>query len=221
MRRPDEEITRDLVDQLAWDSRIDASRVTVEVTEGRVTLGGSVSTYSARQNAFADASMIQGVTAVDNHIAVVSSVPAPADLELESTILELLEWSSDIDIDTITVWVKDGHVTLEGTVGSYWQKDIAEDLVAKIKGVLDISDKLTVVPTMDVTDETISHHVVSTLERNLDPDSNSVDVKVQDGVVTLTGTVSGWPSRQAAGEIARQTGGVRHVNNVLMISAKT
>lgn len=41
MDRKDEEIKEEIVDQLVWDSRVDASDVSVRVTKGVVSLEGS------------------------------------------------------------------------------------------------------------------------------------------------------------------------------------
>lgn len=42
MIRADEEIKRDLVDELYWDYRVDASNVKAEVSDGKVRLTGTV-----------------------------------------------------------------------------------------------------------------------------------------------------------------------------------
>jgi hyperosmotically inducible protein len=55
MARTEEQIKRDVVDQLYWDNRVDASDVTVEVSNGTVTLRGTVPTYFASTAALNDA----------------------------------------------------------------------------------------------------------------------------------------------------------------------
>ena len=47
--RTDEDIKMDVVEQLGWDSRVDASRVLVTVVERMVTLEGAVDAFSHRR----------------------------------------------------------------------------------------------------------------------------------------------------------------------------
>ena len=61
MKRLDENIKKDIVDELYWDNRIDASQVNVTVNDGIVTLSGSVPTYSDLAIAKIAASRINGV----------------------------------------------------------------------------------------------------------------------------------------------------------------
>jgi osmotically-inducible protein OsmY len=60
------QITRDVLDELLWDDRIDASRVTVTADDGTVVLGGTVDTYHERYDAEDDASRVVGVRDVQN-----------------------------------------------------------------------------------------------------------------------------------------------------------
>lgn len=60
MARTEEQIKRDVVDQLFWDIRVDASDVTVEVSNGTVTLRGTVPTYLAAKAAIDDSWCVLG-----------------------------------------------------------------------------------------------------------------------------------------------------------------
>jgi osmotically-inducible protein OsmY len=48
MEHTDENIKKDVVDDLYWDNRIDASEINVTVDNGLVTLSGQVATYGER-----------------------------------------------------------------------------------------------------------------------------------------------------------------------------
>src|SRR6188472_2394260 len=76
------QITRDVLDELLWDDRIDASSVTVTADDGTVVLGGSVVYYHEKWNAGEDASRVVGVTNVLNEIAVDAAVRKEHDDEL-------------------------------------------------------------------------------------------------------------------------------------------
>jgi len=66
MPRIDENIKRDVVDQLYWDSRVNAADIKVTVFDGVVTLSGFVNTSNARYSAASDTWMSEGVTEVNN-----------------------------------------------------------------------------------------------------------------------------------------------------------
>jgi osmotically-inducible protein OsmY len=53
-------LSKDVVDQLYWDSRVDSSEVKVEVSDGAVTLGGTLTSLSACFAAVEDAEDVAG-----------------------------------------------------------------------------------------------------------------------------------------------------------------
>jgi osmotically-inducible protein OsmY len=213
-----EKIKKDVVDQLYWDSRVDASNVEVEVEDGEVALTGEVPSYSSRQAATSTVWSVDGVTAVANQLQVQypSAIEFPSDGDVRSNIESILLWNTDIDSSEIDVMVEDHIVTLEGTVDTYWKKIRTEEL-ADVTGVFDVVNKLAVVPTEDYVDEDIATDVTDALARNLHISVDDVTVKVKDGEVTLTGTVSNWTAYRSAEDSAFYTLGVRDVDNRLTI----
>jgi osmotically-inducible protein OsmY len=213
-----EKIKKQVVDQLYWDSRVDASNIEVEVEGGEVVLTGDVLSYSARQAATSTVWSIDGVTAVDNRLSVEypSTIEFPSDAEVRSNIESILLWNTEIDSSEIAISVQDHIVNLEGTVDSYWKKVRAADL-ADVTGVFEVVNKLAVVPTEDYVDEDIAGDVTDALDRNLHVNVDDVTVKVKDGEVTLTGTVSSWTAYRSAEDSAFYTLGVRDVDNRLTI----
>jgi osmotically-inducible protein OsmY len=151
----DEVIARLVVDELYWDSRVDASKVQVEVTDGVVTLMGHVPTVADRYSAEADARMIHGIVTVNNQIRV--DVPRIfPDAELGSDVTAVLTWAPDLDNSDVDVSVVEGTVTLRGTVPNYWQKLRAHLLATQVKGVVNVVDELAVVPTHSLSDQQMS-----------------------------------------------------------------
>ena len=212
----DEVIARLVVDELYWDSRVDSSKVQVEVTDGVVTLTGHVPTVADRYSAEADARMIHGVVTVKNQIRV--DVPEiPPDPELGSNVTAVLAWSPDVDSSDIEVSVIEGVVTLRGTVRSYWEKLRAHLLAAQLKGVVRVVDELVVVPTQSRSDREIADTLAKTLERRLMEDVNSVQITVKNGVVTFRGNVTNAAVRRNVCEIAEHTAGVTGVHNELTL----
>jgi len=121
----------------------------------------------------------------------------------------------------IDVTVANGMVTLEGTVEDTWQKWRAEDLVADLSGVILVENHLTVVPTESFVDQDIAEDIESALERNLYVVADDVTVEVENGTVTLSGTVTSWAARRAAYEAALYTTGVVDVRNLLSVLTET
>ncbi len=217
----DELIKKDVIDQLTRDDRVDASKVTVEVSHGTVTLRGEVSTYFSRSAAYEDALGTLGVTNVRNQLVVIypPGVSLPTDLEIEDSIKNRLGANPDIDLMDLEVIVSAGRVTLRGTVDAFWKRIHAERMVETEPGVEEIENLLAVVPTDDFVDKEIAEDIVDTLESRADVEADDVNVRVRDGEVTLSGWVPSWSARRAADEAAFYTAGVKHVVNRLNVSA--
>jgi osmotically-inducible protein OsmY len=216
----DETIRRTVCEQLAGDARVEPSDISVRVRDGKVWLSGSVPRYLARELAEVDAAMVPGVVAVENEIAVKypATVDVPEDRRIEENIRNLIRYNSGIDERKISVAVALGTVVLEGTVSNFWQKVKAEALTAEVRGAASIHNKLSVVPTTDVFDEVIAQDITAAVDRTLGADLNVLNVSVEHGVVTLSGSVPDLLMRRAAEEIAQRTTGVREVHNNLVIA---
>ena len=214
-----EEIKKDTVDQFYWDSRINASNIKVEVYDGKVILTGKVPSYTAKLAAETDTLAIPGVSSVVNNLDIQYSpgIKLPTDVELQSNIMNNLVWNPNIDSTNINVSANKGIVTLEGSVDSYWQKILAEELASDMAGVLSIVNKLTVVPSENIIDSSIAKAIVTCFDRNPNINIDSIDVEVEEGIVTLSGTVPNWIAYYDALSSARCTVGVVNVINSLNI----
>lgn len=213
-----EKIKKEVVEQLYWDSRVDASQIEVEVEGGRVILKGVVPNYHAKNAASSDTWTISGVKEVDNQIEVKypASVTVPTDEQIESDIEKALEINLNIEAEDIDITATAGIVNLEGTVDAYWKKTRAEKIASEVSGVLDIENKLKIVPTKS-QDKAIAEEIISSLERNVKVNAENVDVKVKGGIVTLSGTVLGRSAYRAVLNTAEFTEGVVGINDNLLI----
>ncbi len=86
-----------------------------------------------------------------------------------------------------------------------------------LRGVIDVVNKLAVVPTEDINDKLIAEDIEAALERNLYVNAEDVTVKVENGEVTLTGSVPNWHARGKAYDVAAYTLGVKDVHDYLTI----
>ena len=229
MTRMSEQIKKAIVEQLYSDSRVDASAVTVHVSDGGVTLSGTVPSELAKQAAIHDAYAILGVGRVEDRIAVrpsTSGGPAaeaslvtdrqrggsePTDDEIRSDAANRLDRNPGIDTSKLRVGVDGGVVSLTGAVGTLWQKVYAEQLSAGVKGVLRVDNQLQVVPVEPVADDKIAREILASLGRSESVDPKSVEVKVESGVVDLSGTVPDESAQRVVYNFAFHTSGVKEV----------
>jgi osmotically-inducible protein OsmY len=141
----------------------------------------------------------------------------PTDADVQESIRNTFRWSPEIIPSQISVTVAGGRATLEGTVDSLWKKGHAEALAAHVYGVRIIENKLSVVRTMEVTDKVIAETIRTALDRRLPYHSNDITVSVEDGYVTLTGTVPSWQEHRDAAFVAEHTEGVLNVSNLVTV----
>lgn len=220
MKRTDEQIKVDIVKQLDWNTSVDASNVKVEVSNGKAVLTGSVNFYANKRAAENSTWLIPTVKEVDNRIVVKypTSIKIPTDGEIKKNAEHAILWDSDVFSLDIDVSVSKGEVILKGTVDAYWKKLHTETIVESILGVTNVVNKLAVVPTDSYSDRIVAENIVSAIDRLSVADAQDIDVKVIDGVVTLSGSVSSWISKRAIENAAEYTAGVINVTSLLTIN---
>ena len=141
-----------------------------------------------------------------------------ADERVEADVREELFWDGRVDPEEIAATVRDGVVTLRGTVGSFPQKRAATSAAKRVKGVLDVANHLQVrvLDRHRRADAEVRGEVLQTLGWNVLVPS-SVDAHVADGVVTLRGTVHERFQREEAETTVRNLHGVREVRNEIVL----
>ena len=208
-----EAIAKDVVDSLYWDSRVDASKVSVKVDDGIVTLSGTVPSYSSRAAASEDAWLITGVRNVENELTVDFQLEVPSDSEIKSNIEQAFTWDNDLYPFNVSVDLVAGWVTLGGTVDAFWKKVRAEDMAFGMRGVVGVTNKIAVVPTQTIGDESLAETIINALDRNVNVNVDDINVTVENGTVALNGTVPSWSAKRAAYDTARYTLGVKEVKD--------
>jgi len=219
MKSKDEQIKKAVVDILYWDSRVDASDIDVEVKDGIVILRGTVPSYAVKEAALFDTWKIPGVKKVNNNsfVRFPTTAKTLSDSNIETSIVKQLGWNDSTRNENIHVKVKKGEVVLEGHVDAYWKVFRAQQLASDVMGVVDIENKLTVVPTETVTDQVIATSIMNAIDRSYAVNTEGVDVKVKDGIVTVSGKLPTRAACEAALECAYNTHGVKDVKDRLHI----
>jgi osmotically-inducible protein OsmY len=212
-----ESIARKVADHLYWDSRVDTSDIRVDASDGNIKLTGTVPDYLMLQIAEDDVWSVQGVKSLDDQLTVKKrpGIEVPKDDKIKSNVEKILSYNPDIDSSKINVSVENGTVFLVGCVDAYWKKMIVEDLVYNVSHVIDSINKLTVVPSRDIVDKTIADDIINAMSRSKWIDVQKIHIKVEKGVVTLSGTVPNRAGYFGALNAAQYTDGVIDVVNNL------
>ncbi len=108
-------------------------------------------------------------------------------------------------------------ITLSGRVSTEEEKAVAKEVAQKVHGVKDVVNKLTVEKDLAKTlmkkqDETLTSLVKERFSKSATLKAANFDVKTEEGVVLINGTVRFQVIALEAAEAARQVPGVRAVN---------
>lgn len=242
--RTDDQIETSIRNALKFDPRVNRYHIDVEVNHRIATLSGKVNSLGARRAAAADARNVLGVAFVTNLLDVVDQ-DLPPDDSLQQRIQAAIDWNPILDPGRIESEAWRGNVTLNGTVETQRDKRLAEDIVADLRGVVAVENNLLVVrtpvtspvfhrspwetympqpnrtpglneQTPKLSDEEIKTQVSYEFWWSPKVDEEDIDIKVDEGVVTLSGQVDTWREWQAAVENAFE-GGAESVLNMLKV----
>lgn len=202
-----------VVRRLDWDPEVDASAIGVSAHDGVVTLTGFVDNYADKLTAERIVKSVRGVRAVANDIAVRLLVEH-TDADIASGAASAIA-SRRAVAEQVQAAVHRGHVTLTGSVQWLFQKQLAEDLVRHVPGVVLVHNYIDVKPTGVQHD--VKHRITRALHLDADVDARGVDVAIDGTQVVLSGTVRTWGQRAAAEHAAGCAPGVTHVVNNLEV----
>ena len=141
--RGDQEVASGVREALHHDISVPDNAVQAEVKDGRETLTGSVDWHFERRAAEDDARKIYGVQSVRNEIRI--NQPAASSPEIHKSIEQALVRNARIDSDRVKVSVNGGHVTLNGEVKSWAEREEAEDAAWRARGVNRVTDNVRIV----------------------------------------------------------------------------
>ena len=138
-----------------------------------------------------------------------------SDSDLKKAVLDELGWEPSVNAAHIGVTANAGVVTLTGHVENFMQKLCAEKAASRVKGVKAVAEEIEVNLLYDVKrgDENIAAAAVERLKWNTMIPSDSVQIKVAKGWVTLTGTVRWQFEKETAEQDVRILSGVIGVTN--------
>ncbi|MDB4967779.1 MAG: transport-associated protein [Myxococcales bacterium] len=212
----DEEILKNVLDELKWDSRLSPTEIGVTVKDGVVSLVGTVDSYMKKWQAEEVALRVRGVRAVANELEVKLGESDERDDEALARAAKLaLEDASDIP-SSVTVTVDNGWITLRGDVEWQFQRQSAERKIRNLRGVKGVINTIEVKPKMKPED--LKRKIENALIRAAETDAKRIQVEVQDGRVVLKGKVHSWYEKEEAKREAWLAPGVRDVVDELRIA---
>jgi len=138
----DRDIRAAVYEELITDPLIDPEDIVVEVINGAVSLNGTVPSRAQCSEAAAAARRVDGVTRVDNLLAVASG-GFEDDATLARSVNRALAANGAVP-DGVKATAREGSIFLTGTVSHSAQRVAAEDTAAAVAGVLDITDEIEV-----------------------------------------------------------------------------
>ena len=200
------------------------TNVNASVEDGIVTLTGTVNLYQDKLDAAKKVKKLANVTGVRNDITVAGTTVS--DSQLQQKLQKKLAYDRvgyfDNAFNYVDVSVKDGVVTLNGYAEWDPPKDSALAIAANMPGVKDVVNDVSVLPASQFDDSLRMRtaRVIyrdSVLSRYASDPARPIRIVVDNGHVTLYGTVDSAMDKTIAGMRARSVPGAFSVDNKLVV----
>jgi osmotically-inducible protein OsmY len=145
------------------------------------------------------------------------------DSQIQTDVQAALKFDPSVTHELIGVSTLQGVVTLSGTVPGYSEKWAAEKITQKVSGVKAVVEKIEVrlLGTDLRNDQEIAQAALSSLKWNYQVPSDSVQVRVQNGFIQLSGEVEWDFQRNAAKRCVEKLIGVKGVSDEITLKFKT
>ena len=184
LSRTDVSLRDSVLQELAWDTQVDASGIGVAAKEDAVTLTGFIDSYAGKLAAERAVKRIHGVRAVANDIQVRLRLDR-TDEQIAGDAAHALALRATLPAG-VQAAVHSGHVTLTGTVSSLFQRAVAEKAIHDLKGVKEIVNRIEVKPGASAN--SIKRDIVRALHRRGRRPGSTNRGHVNGNAVRLAGT---------------------------------
>ena len=216
MSTPDSALQQRVLEELRWEPSINAAHIGVAAESHVVTLTGAVPSYYQKVAAERAAARVLGVHGLANEIEVVYlGSPKLGDADVAGAALVALRQSVSVPADTIEVAVSHGIVTLRGGVEWGAEREAAEGAVQDLAGVVDVVNLIDIKP--HPSRKLVERSIESAFQRNAVLDAHHIDIEINDGTITLRGTVQSLQELREAERAAWAAPGAREVQNHLVV----
>ena len=209
--------------------------VKVKVSDGVVTLSGTVQDSDDKSLAEDTVENLPGVTSVKNEITIKSTYAEHSDAWMALKIRGRLLVKAHVSASNTKVAVVDGNVTLSGTADNSAQKELTEAYAKDIDWVKSVKNDIVVKDTYasaganrpatgetvgeKIDDASITTQVKYALLSHKSTSALKTKVITTDGVVRLTGEANSDAEKSLATKLAEDVRGTRSVTNNMIVKS--
>lgn len=204
-----------------------ADHVKIKAKDGIVTLTGTVQDKDDKALAADTVENLPGVARVNNEIEVKSDYPEYSDEWIALKIRGRLLVKANVSATQTKVDVQNGVVTLTGTAANAAQKELTESYAKDIDHVKAVRNEIVINDSSDnqrsvgevIDDASITTQVKYSLLSHRSTSGLATKVRVNDGVVVLTGEAASEAEKSLATKLAESVRGVKSVNNNMKVKS--
>lgn len=215
-----DELAKKVEKKIRENEKIQIEGQAVTNDGGTIHLEGVADLFGSRYLAGEIAAKVDGVTKVENEIAVRSS--EVRDLDIESQLFDKIQKHLKGNaFDLVSVKVSHGFVTLSGNVRDTTLKEDTFKEAMWIRGVRGVENQI-VLASISAGDERLRQAIFRRLSREYPQyfvgRLPSIVILVEGGKVTLVGNVQSAVDQQKIANTVRSLPGVLSVENQLAVS---
>jgi osmotically-inducible protein OsmY len=200
-------------------------RVDVSVSDGVVTLTGTVQDKGDKALAEDTVDNIPGVVSVDNLIKVRPEVAENSDAWIALKIHAEFLVKANVSAVNTKIEVKDGIVTLTGTAANEAQKSLTEVYARDNESVKAVRNEMVVESPIDrsgavrevIDDASITSQIKFALLTNSATSALSTKVTTENGIVSIGGMAGSDAEKALVTKLAEDTRGVKSVVNEMTV----
>jgi osmotically-inducible protein OsmY len=143
--------------------------------------------------------------------------------DLQKDVQNAIKWEPLLHAAEIGVTTKDGIVSLTGVVDSYAKKLEAENAAGSVGGVKAVVENIEIKfsSSSHKSDEEIAMEALNALKGRWDVPNDNIQVKVEDGWITLHGELPWNYQKEAAHDAIMNLIGVKGISNSILIKSET
>lgn len=211
------ELKEDLLAQLKFECGRAAEDVQISTGDGTVTLYGPVPSYAAKVAMVKAVQRVGGVKAVvDDLVVKLPEHQKSTDAEIENAAYNAISWITTVPAELLQITVRNGLLTLEGQVEAWTQRNLVEDVVRHVGGIVGLENLIKIKPQSLGSD--VRAAIESAFERHALLDAKKIEVEVTGSKVILRGTTSNFAEKTEAEHAAWSARGVTEVENKIAIT---
>jgi osmotically-inducible protein OsmY len=212
----DLELEKAVLAELEFEPSIKVEDIRISVSDGIVTLTGSVSNYAEKLAVARAAKRLAGVRGLAEDVVVkLPESSRRADSDIAAAAVDAIRWITTLPEDTVRITVRDGWLSLEGAVGGWHQKNAAEEAVRNLAGVKGVTNLIVIKPAVAPVD--VKGAIKAAFERHALLDAQQIQVDNSGGKVVLRGNVRSFIEREEAERAAWAAPGVTGVENRIVL----